>query len=263
MRGLVESTWSVYEPHAEPTFLRGLQGLAFSQRFWEMYLWNPLVGMSLDVSHPGDGMPDACVRWRNRTVYFECVSPTVGTGDNEIPDFPEGIAHQVPSDPITLRMTSAIYDKMRQAEKRRKRVERCQYVIAPDTSQLRASGFDENYHLQALFPMENQVLKISKDDMEIVDSHSEHRPEIERAGKASVPTSAFLSNTDYKLISAVLYCNANVGNIAWGESPGFTLVQNFYAEKALSRKLFRNEYQYILDGYDSIFCRKPKNAKAD
>lgn len=259
MRALVDAAWIVYEPHAERTFLRGLQGKAFSQRWWEMYLWNRLDEMGLEVSHAGDGMPDASVRWRNRTVYFECISPTVGKGDNEIPEFPGGTAHQVPSDPVTLRLTSAVYDKMRQAENRRERLGNSHYVIAVDTSQLQFSGFDEQFHLRALFPLGNQVVTFSRDDFEIVGTHYEYRPEIEREGRESILTSAFLNNTDYKIVSTVLYCNANVGNIARVANPGFTLVHNFHAEKSLSRKLFRNELQYMWDGYDSIFSRKPRN----
>lgn len=263
MRALVDAAWAIYEPHAEGTFLRGLQGRAFSQRWWEMYLWKRLDEMGLDVSHPGDGMPDACVRWRNRKVYFECISPTVGTADNEIPEFASGTAHQVPSDAVTLRLTSAVYDKMRQAENRRPRLGDSHYVVAVDTSQLQFSGFDEQFHLRALFPLGNQVVTLSRDDLEIVGTHYEYRPEIERDGRASIPTSVFLNNTDYKIISAVLFCNANVGNIARGANPGLTLVHNFHAENSLSRKLFRKELQHMWDGYDSIFSRKARNTGGD
>jgi hypothetical protein len=131
-----------------------------------------------------------------------------------------------------------------------------------DTSQLRFSGFDEQFHLRALFPLGNQVVTFSRDDNEQIGTHYEYRPEIKRDGRGPIPTSAFLNNTDYKIVSAVLYCNANVGNIGHGEHPGFTLVHNFHAEKSLSQKLFRNELQFMWDGYDSIYSRKARNTDA-
>lgn len=257
MRKLMLASWEMYEPHAEKNFLRGIQGREFSQRWWEMYLWNRLVERGVRVSHPGAGMPDAQVDWRKQTIYFECVSPTIGEGDNKIPEFESGKAHSVPQDAVTLRMTTVIAAKKEQAEKRSERIGRSHYVIAVDTSQIRFSGFDEEFCIRTVYPMGHQVITFSRDSMEPVYSHYQFRPEIEREGKEPVPTSLFLNNKEYKAISAILFCNANFGNIAWGDRPEFIIVHNHHARTPLSTKLFPDSHQYLWNGEDALVRHGP------
>lgn len=257
MRDLLRQAWDVYEPHAEKGFIQDIQSRHFSQRWWEMYFWVRLVELNLAPSHPGPGMPDTMGTWRGQSIYFECVSPTVGQGDNKIPEFPSGKAHSVPQDEVTLRMTTAIAAKVEQAKKRQERTGLNPYIIAIDTSQLHFSGFDEALCLRTVYPLGHATVTLFPNSNKEPVWSNQYRPEIRRGERAAIPTTGFLDGTDYKQISALIFCNSNIGNIAWGANPDLMVVHNFRTQRSLSRKIFRNNKQWAWNGYSTLCTHRP------
>jgi hypothetical protein len=257
-RTVVNRVWDDYRDVAEKGFLGQLQSEGSGpQRWWEMYFWHRLLSRGLTPSHPGPSMPDAAVRWRDRVVYFECVSPTAGVGENAIPEAPEGKAYKIPTDEMTLRITSAVRDKMLQAQDRATRTRNCPYVVAVDVSQLGMLGFNEDLCAASVYPIGMpQVTLFREPDRPPEWSHA-YRPMIERDGRAPISTSAFLGTKDFSAVSAVLFCSAALSGVTDGWEPPFVVVHNHHAQSSLSRKLFRDCLQFEWNGYSTLVARKP------
>jgi hypothetical protein len=256
MRTEIEKCWYIYETHAERNFISDFVGGGFQQRWWELYFWRRLNDLGFQLEQPGPGKPDVAFHTRGRKIYVECVSPTVGINENKIPEIKKSeMAQKMPNDKIILRLTSAIYDKLRQARQRENQLEDTQYVIAVDISQLKVSGWDDDFMVRALYPIGNPIFHFdmdkSKKESDVMASY-EYRTKIIKPNSGAVPTTSFYENSDYRLISAVLFCNANLGNIVRFGEPDFTIVHNHRTQCALSRKIFKSSKQYIFNGYNQV-----------
>lgn len=262
MRAIVEKCWESYGPHAERGFIKGIQSGEFQQRWWEMYLWHRLSLVADELKQPGKGMPDIRASWGNRHVYFECVAPTAGVGGNAIPECSGSAVYEVPQAEIILRMTSAISAKKVQTKARTERTRDGHNVVAVDTTLIRNSGFDERLCLASVFPLGSPQVTFFPNEGRAIWSN-QYRPEIERPGRSSIPTSAFLDDSEYSVLSAALFCSASLGDIAEGASPRFLLVHNYRASKPLSRKLLRDHPQAFWNGTDSICFHRVQRLDPD
>lgn len=254
MRSCLERYWSIYENHAERNFLPGLRGAEFRQRWWEMYLWGRLTEMGFSLSQPKDGMPDICIRYGNKLIYLECVSPSPGTGKDKLQDAPNNEVFDVPEDEIVLRLTSSIEYKNQQAKDRKERVDNSHYIIAIDVSQLAPFGLDERSVIKALFPVGQESVRMS-DNGGFVSRGFSLRNFVKKKTGVEIETARFLGNKEYSQISGVLFCDGRFENVAAGAKPQFSIIHNYHASKYLSRKIFRGERQWEWNGYNTLYCR--------
>ena len=203
----LEKCWESYEPYAEKNFLTDFFGKGFRQRCWEIYFWHRLTDLGFSLSQPGAGMPDVEVMVDDYKIFIECISPTEGEGDNKIKvNHMNTTAQKVPTDKILLRITSSIYDKSKQAKKRKEKTGNSPYIIAIDVSQLKRWGFDEDYYFRSVYPVGNPIVYF---DFESDDSFSPSRENYESVSTINkmddipILTTSFLEGTDYCHISAI------------------------------------------------------------
>lgn len=206
----IEEMWTCYEPHADIDFMSQFVEHP-KERYWEM-----LLTVVLDDCFeliPTKAGPDVCINASPRPIWIEAVTPSRGSGDDEVPLFPEGgglITYPEPQ--IILRLRSALKSKL---DVYHRYVENGRldptdpYVVAISAGRLYETLMDPRAAiLKAVLPIGFPQLLINRDTGEAVDGGYSYRPHVSKAGGASVSTTCFL-DSEYSGISGVLLSEAN------------------------------------------------------
>jgi hypothetical protein len=117
-RKLIEKMWPVYQPYADPDFLKLMRSKDnFLSRTWEMVVAYALLemGHKLEVKTSDKG-PDSKIVSSDPAIWVEARSCTPGTGADAVPELLYGVAQTLPKDEIVLRFGNAVFTKFRQYE---------------------------------------------------------------------------------------------------------------------------------------------------
>lgn len=195
-----DKLWAKYKPYADRHFLNQIR-TNFHQRSWEMYVGKVFLEKKLIMQSKNEG-PDFVI---DKTAYVECVAPTKGdpAKPDSVPKMRFGIAQDVPTDKMILRITQAIKDKaLEQYEKWKSKNwfdSKMSFVIAVNTGDL---AFPQDYFgipiiIKALFGL--GFMQISRDS----NQGYSWRESIKK-GDSEVPVNYF-SNEKFSFVSGVLF----------------------------------------------------------
>jgi len=210
-RKFVEELWQIYEPYAEPKFLKKAKE-DFHAKTWEMYLGCIFLkhGLNLQKNNKIEG-PDIHLLLNDRSVWIEAVAPTSGTGDNAVPAYNFNEATDTPVEKVLLRLTSVIQEKFEKYNNyinNNKGIIKPEdfYVIAVNGGRIRYSLSEPSipYIVSSVLPFGNPIITLNIKSMEITNSHYKNRDTITTAKGNPVYTNIF-ENEAYNGISAVLY----------------------------------------------------------
>ena len=206
----IEEMWSRYKPHADRDFMAQFVEHP-KERFWEMLL-TVILDDCFELT-PTKAGPDVCVASTPRPIWIEAVTPSRGSGNDEVPRLPDGggvITYPEPQ--IILRFRSALKSKL---DVYHRYVDNGvlnpadPYVVAISAGRLYETLMNPNEAiLKAVLPIGYPQLLINPDTRQAVDGGYSYRPHVTKAGGASVSTTCFL-DSEYSGISGVLLSEAN------------------------------------------------------
>lgn len=231
-KGFLEQMWARFAPFADRNF-RSAIAQSFHSRFWEMYLGYALLLNKKELVPAPDAGPDICVIGLPERLWIEATAPSAGKGPDAVPEEQLGVWYRLPSDAIILRLRSAIEEKFQKYKT---------YsdggVLSPSESfviGINGRGLpsaeaetDLPRIVKAVFPFGSSYITINKNTMEKVGEGYTYRAEIIKSSSKPVSTTVF-QDPRYAGISAILYCNSNVGNRPPEESAiglDFSIVHN-------------------------------------
>lgn len=241
-KAFVERLWQKYKPYAEPNFLEDAKK-DFHAKTWEMYLGYLFLENDFDIQKKTQKEgPDLHLLWNDYSIWVEATAPGSGTGANAVPDYKFNEVSYQPEEQIILRLISAIEEKFK---KYKSYIDKGVikgndfYIIAVNGGRIRYAIMEQHipYIVKSVFPFGNLVLSLSKESMEIVNSHYEYRDIITTAKGSPVPTNIF-ERRDYAGISAIFYSWMNIVNRPNKIGDEVHLVHNPLADNKLPPGLF-------------------------
>ena len=138
----LEDLWGYFKDHAEPNFAGDFTNgseASLCQRYWEMYLTAKYLKLGFKIKKYPDGGPDIGLETNQGMIWIEAVTPDLGE-DKDLRDFykirSEPVAYTVPHEKLTLRVTNAVTNKIKQRNnfiKNRPETASDSYIIAINT----------------------------------------------------------------------------------------------------------------------------------
>lgn len=104
-----DALYQKYYPYADSHFLKEVKR-KFHQRTWEMYLSCVLLEKGIKFSSKDIG-PDILIEHNSKKIWIECVACEKGDGADKVPNTHYGVAQNVPSDEMLIRIASALKEK--------------------------------------------------------------------------------------------------------------------------------------------------------
>lgn len=249
-------------------------------KFWscisEALIFDKLKDKELPKRQDNGKGPDFLVLNGDKKVWVEVICPK----PNDIPEswlnFGTGVT-EFPHEKILLRWTAAIKEK---AEKLigKENSEPGGYlhtgIVKPDEAyvivvngcQLRHGPFATltgisqfPFALEAVFPVGPMQIKISTENMEIIDRGHQHRPFIINKNKSEVPAYTFL-DPRYNHISAIWAVDLN-GSSVIGNSEAMSIIHNPNAINPIPLGFLPSDNEYASKpcGKDEIQVYKIEN----
>lgn len=205
-----EELWPQFEPHADPHFLDEFPR-QLHQRWFEMYLTVSLIRSGLDVQCPKPG-PDVLVHLDGRRVWIEAVCATPGEEGkaDSVPKPRMNVWAEVPFDQCVLRIAQSLKAKSEKFADylRTDTVSREDLlVVAINTFLLGEYRYVDDIMKKALYGAGNQVLLISRDTRQIVDTYREDIKRIEKKSGALVGVQPFFDGTMRHISSVWAFCS--------------------------------------------------------
>lgn len=230
----VEEMWLRYQPHADRDFSSQFI-LHPKERFWEMLLTTVLDDCF--ELRPTQAGPDVHVVSSPHPIWIEAVTPSAGSGQDEVPRLPdEGGLITYPEPQIILRLRSALNAKL---EVHNRYLERGMldpadpYVVAISAGRLYETLMDPTGAiLKTVLPIGNPQVLINTETGDAADGGYSYRPHVTKAGGAPVSTTCFL-DSDFAGISGVLLSEANFLMDPLSARDGFLFVHNPMAKNPL------------------------------
>lgn len=253
-RALAEQLWAFFEPFADEDFTLAI-AKDFHARFWEMYLAFGLNAQGhrvLPAIKPG---PDLRIEGPERSIWLEAVAATKGSGPDQVPEMVLDKVQDVPDELIVLRLRQSIDEKFRKLKRYLEKG-----IVAPtDPFVIAVNGRAVPFAflegevpriLKALFPLGHITVTLNRETLKTVDERHEYRPLIGKISGGQVPTTVFL-NQEYSAISAVLFCNSDLGNHPPDErniGAEFTLIHNPEALNPIPHRWLKCGVECWVDG---------------
>jgi type I restriction enzyme S subunit len=246
----IEHMWSLYEPYADKNFLQEVRK-DFHPRFWEMYLGFSLInqGVSLEQYDKRQGGPDLLILSDEKLkVWLEAVAPTAGRSANAVPEIEFG---DIPDEQIKLRYCSVIDKKYKKyydyTQKKIISEDDC-YVIAVNCRAIPSASkeIDIPRIVRCVLPFGNEVIEIDIDSLEVLDVHHQYQGASYNESGSPVSTNIFL-NSDYDVISAILFSNVDALNYPNYPGNDFVLIHNPIAKNPLPRGFIELGREYWVE----------------
>jgi len=230
----VEAMWLRFQPHADPDFITQFV-MHPKERFWEMLLTTVLDDCFELI--PTKAGPDVCIASSPRPIWVEAVTPSVGSGDDEVPRLPdEGGLITYPEAQIILRLRSALQAKLEAYNRYLESgiVDPADpYVVAISAGRVYETLMDPNAAiLKTVLPVGHPQLLINTETGQAVDGGYSYRPEVTKAGGAMVSTTCFV-DSEFAGVSGVLFSEANFLVDTAGTRDGFLFIHNLMAKNPL------------------------------
>jgi len=249
----IEHMWSLYKPYADKDFLQEVRK-DFHPRFWEMYLGFSLInqGVSLEQYDKRQGGPDLLILSDEKLkVWLEAVAPTAGRSANAVPEIEFGVVRDIPDEQIKLRYCSVIdkkYKKYYDYTKKKIILEDDCYVIAVNGGAIPSASkeIDIPRIVRCVLPFGNEVIEIDIDSLEVLDVHHQYQGASYKESGSPVSTNIFL-NSDYDVISAILFSNVNALNYPNYPGNDFVLIHNPIAKNPLPRGFIELGREYWVE----------------
>lgn len=230
--------------------------------FWELYVAQALRthGVSL-VSRAArtKAGPDFLIK--QPRIWVEAIAPGPGSGADQVPELPlDGLARNVPDDPIQLRYLCAIDEKRKKFDRYRAQGivghdEPC--VIALNGAEATNSGdWDPPRIVRLLFGIGWPVAHISRATGQVSSWSYQNRASVTKANGAQVSATGFLDGSTPG-IAAILFSLATPWN-ACDFKPGrdFMVVHNPDAAAKLPLGFFPGYREYhVVDGQLNVADR--------
>jgi type I restriction enzyme S subunit len=254
LRAFAERLWGFFEPFADEDFTLAI-AKNFHARFWEMYLAFGLNAQGHRLLPARKSGPDLLIEGPEKPVWLEAVAATKGSGADRVPELELNVVQSVPDELIILRLRQSIDQKFR---KLRRYLEKG-IVSATDPFIIAVNGRAVPFAfleaempriLKALFPLGYIKVTLNRETLEAVDERHEYRPQIAKLSGEGVSTTVFL-NPEYAAISAVLFCNSDLGNHPPDErniGDDFTLIHNPNALNPIPRRWLKCGVECWVDG---------------
>ncbi len=136
-RDFIESIWPSCSEFVDSDLQKDARN-DFHQRWWELYLAHVLLASGVALvprknRNPAKQGPDLLAIVGERRFWVEAVTVFSGTGPDAVTEGEEGVAHDVPDDPIKLRLQSALSSKLQKHHRYRSRgwiKEKEGYIVA-------------------------------------------------------------------------------------------------------------------------------------
>ncbi|MDB5188057.1 MAG: hypothetical protein JWO50_577 [Candidatus Kaiserbacteria bacterium] len=217
----MESMWTLYEPYADPHFLKEFKR-HFTQRSWELYLGVTLLNHGFKLGEHKSAGADFDVQDVNgeRIMWIEAIAVNPGDGADRVPDHAYEVVRSIPVDEMLLRVAAALDTKHKKylSDVKNDFVAKTEaYVIAIDRSELGHVEIPPSLILKALFGVGHQTLSFPVPAMDEPSRSVEPKrswgalPEISK--KSGNPVSMrFFENPAHAGISAVIYSVPHVIN---------------------------------------------------
>lgn len=215
-RQFAERLWTFFEPFADDDFTLAI-AKDFHARFWEMYLAFGLDAQGHRLLPTRKAGPDLLVEGPERPVWIEAVAAQRGEGADQVPEMELGRLQYAPDERIVLRFRASIEEKFRKLVRYRQKGivgESDPFIVALNGRAVPFAAFtetDEPRILRALFGIGQMTVTLNRETMEVIDTRPAHRPHIQKVSGEPISTSVFFDER-YSGISAVLYCNSDLGN---------------------------------------------------
>ncbi|MFG1493734.1 hypothetical protein [Halobacteriovorax sp. ZH4_bin.1] len=246
-----EEMWQLFKPFCgDSHFIREFRD-KFRQKWWELFLAKSLLDNNITLNNGKSHGPDLCFGDTPKT-WIEAISVTGGEegAPDSVPAVMFGVAQNVPTEKILLRVTSAFLTK---ANKFKKYIEqgivgpKDRLVIATDLSGVNfADTLDEDempISCKALLGVGELTMSISVDDLEDKRVFYPFREKIKKEIGTDVPATGLLME-QFNFISGVI---TNVRSFTQTvENPNcLRLICNPYA----SNDLVPTEWEFLKGVY--------------
>lgn len=252
-RAFVEHLWEKYYPYADTNFLTDARK-HFQERFWEMYVGVAVLERGFPLHRGSAKGPEFYFDCKERKVWVEAIAPGQGEGPDAVPELEYGkpVATRVPEEEIILRIRHALLEKNRKLQVYRDSgivAPTDGYILAINSRRMRAALADANlpFIVKAVFPFGHLVAVWDTSSNDVVDTHYEHRPTVQKKSGATVSTDVFLS-AEYSAVSAVLYSRVDCLNRSPALGDDFRVVHNPMATNPLEVGSFGMGTEYWKDG---------------
>lgn len=259
----IEQLWNLYKPHITPTkkkkFLKDAKNQLF-QHYWEMYVFCALRARGFDIEIGGSKGPDFQVQIVDKIFWIEAVAPTVGQGDDQVPDPFKSSTTDL--NKIALRFTSALKSKREQYENSLREgliSKNDGYVLAINSFLF--YGHVEPYYpfpnfLRGFLPIGDPVVPFNKKTSSLCKPYIDYEEEIQKSSSSLVRKDNFLDKT-YEFNSAVLHSAANYDNYEKPLGFDFSILHNPMATNPLSENDFDwCEQFYVRDKVHDITIKQ-------
>ncbi|PZV12099.1 MAG: hypothetical protein DCF22_13155 [Leptolyngbya sp.] len=249
----VEGLGKKAHKYLDPDVLKELP-IQFHQRFWEIYLAASLLEAGLDIQHSnGRDGPDICIKSNDGSqVWIEAVTASPGEGSDAVQKAEIGAVRSVPDNQIKLRLLNAFSEKSRKYKRYKEKnwvALKEPYVIAINAAQVPSAILELEIPriVRSLLPFGFQVLHLSKETLEVIETSYEYQGEIIKASGTAIETTSFL-NPEYSGISAVIYSCVDAFNYSTEISKSLLLFHNPLATNPLPLGFLKKGYEYWVDG---------------
>jgi hypothetical protein len=232
-RALIESLWRKTTPYLEQSIPNRLR-FELHACFWEMYLAGVLLDQKLPVAandirqHRRGRGPD--IQVGSVEAWFEAIAATAGEGPDAVPGYSFGECEPVPDEAFKLRLTAAIWEKLRKYQEYLKDglvSESEPFVIAVNGGAV-PHVYQEIFPpriVGVLFPIGTEVVRFDPQTNTFGDSYFMYQGEVRKKSGASIPTT-FFEREETRGISAVIYSTVEAFNCRCALGYDFTLVHN-------------------------------------
>lgn len=204
----------------------------------------------------GELGPDFLVKAHGLRIWIEATAPGPGEGNDAVPELQFGVAQQVPEKEILLRLRSAISNKLSAWKEWLKQdivKDHDAFVIAINGRRMRPGIGDSEppYIAKAVFPIGPLVVVWDKNTDGIVDSYYDTRVTLNKKSGAEVRTDIFLTK-EYREVSAVIYCFADMVNRPANEGDEFRLVHNPMASRPIPKGFLARGREYWIEDSELV-----------
>ena len=212
----LEDLWGYFKDYAEPNFAGDFTNgyeASLCQRYWEMYLTAKYLKLGFKIKKYPDGGPDIGLETNQGIIWIEAVTPSLGK-DNELLEFykssSEPKLYKVPHEKLTLRVTNAVTNKIKQRNnfiKNRPETANDPYIIAINSTLLGHYGYHDISQYPRVFAAAHGAgaiaIPINPKTMEYGEPHISYRETIAKENGELVDAALF-DKDELKTISGFI-----------------------------------------------------------
>jgi hypothetical protein len=251
-RDFIESIWPSCAEFVDSDLQKDARN-AFHQRWWELYLSHVLLASGVALvsrknRNPAKQGPDLLAIVGGRRFWIEAVTVFSGMGPDAVTEGEEGVAHEVPDDPIKLRLQSALSRKLQKYHRYLARgwiKEKDGYIVALNAARVPYAMHERTVPriVASVFPVGCEVVHLDRDALHAVDLTYQYQECVLKNNGQAIPATSFL-NEAYKRLSGVLYSHADAYNRPTNTGRDFVLVHNPLADVRLSVGLLKRGREF-------------------